>query len=135
MMDAAKVNATLAEFLGYDVGWDGNSDGAVPPSLWAIDAARTIALAAIRLGFPPERLVPDVNGGVAVYWASADTLPDGSHRRLAALKVTNGRGWVATRKDRAADTFDAEDCGATVAERARTRTDTIKCLAAWVNER
>lgn len=134
-MDAAEVNAALERFAGYDVGWDGNSDGAVPPSPWAITEARTIALVAIRLGLPPERLVPDVNGGVAVYWMSADTLPDGSHRRLAALVASNDRTWVAAQKDRIRGVSNFEDCGATVAERARTRADTIKRLAAWVSER
>jgi hypothetical protein len=88
---------------------DWNGHGAPPPSPAACALAFRVVDASLAAGAEPSRIVPDADGGVAVYWMSKDTLEGGAHRRLASVGVDNEGMIAASITDRAADTFRAWD--------------------------
>lgn len=88
----------LWELARLAPGWDGHE--APPPSPVACERVHQTLSLALARGLAPTRLVPDVNGGLAVYWFGEETLPGGAHCRVAALKVTNEGEIVAREQDR-----------------------------------
>lgn len=72
---------------GLDDNWDGQ--GARAPSELACEIAHRLLDEAIRQGMPPDRVVPDVTGGVALYWFGAEQMEGGAHRRYASIGVEN----------------------------------------------
>lgn len=66
----------------------------IPPNDTARAAMDLVVATAAAMGFPPERVVDDVEGGRAAYWFGE------GHRRVAALIVDNDGDVAALEEDR-----------------------------------
>jgi hypothetical protein len=80
-----------------------------PLAALAMRQAARIIDVSVAMKALPSRFVPDVDGGVAVYWMSADRLDDGSHRLLAAIFVDPDGQMSASTSDRAVSAFHGWD--------------------------
>lgn len=88
----------LRQFLTMSDGWDGELAPAPAPA--AVEMSETIVLLGREVGVVPSRIVPDVEGGIAVYYFGGELLPDGGRRLQSGVLVSNDRELVLYRRDR-----------------------------------
>lgn len=84
------------ELARLQAGWDGRR--AEPPSPLACESARRVIAQALLASAPPSRVVPDVEGGVAVYWFSDAKIEDDAPARRAAISIDNEGQMAASLK-------------------------------------
>lgn len=96
----ASLRVRLGEFALLVDGWNGY--GAPAPSALALERMQDVLVAAEAAGFPPSRLAADADGGVFACWFGAETLPGGSHRRVASMLIDNDGCAAAHTQDRLA---------------------------------
>lgn len=101
-----RLHDKIRDLSGLSDGWDGR--GAPAPSATAADMAQKVLVIASRFLAPPDRIVPDADGGLAVYWMRHER-QDQSHRFLASIVIDNDGAIAATTKDRETGAFDAWD--------------------------
>lgn len=94
------LRVRLGELALLADGWNGY--GAPAPSVVALERMQDVLAAAEAAGFVPSRLAADADGGVFAYWFGAETLPGGSHRRVASMLVDNDGCAAAHTQDRLA---------------------------------
>lgn len=104
--ETARLLAQIDALAGLGDGWDGRS--APAPSSQATALARRVVQCAATLSAMASRVVPDVEGGLAVYWMRGRR-EDGSHRLLASVCIDNDGAMAASTKDRDAGAFEAWD--------------------------
>lgn len=95
---------TIAE---QPAGWDGHDAKAL--SKPALLGAHRALLEVSRHGPLPERLVPDVTGGVAFYWFGAERTAGGGHRLSASLKVDDEGDLFVSLVDRATQRVEVSE--------------------------
>ncbi|MDP3212500.1 MAG: hypothetical protein Q8S73_00240 [Deltaproteobacteria bacterium] len=79
-------------------GWDGHD--APPPSAMACERAHQVVSVAASRGFTPSQVVPDVEGGVALYWYGEERTAGGGHRLAASVSIDNDGDLFASMVDR-----------------------------------
>lgn len=99
-LPGTSLRVRLGELALLADGWNGY--GAPAPSALALERMRDVLVAAEAAGFPPSRLAADADGGVFAYWFGAETLPGGSHRRVASMLIDNDGCAAAHTQDRLA---------------------------------
>ena len=100
-------------------GWDGHQ--APPPSPLACERAHLVVTLALARGLPPARMVPDVMGGLSVYWFGAERTAGGGHRLAASLSIDNDGDLVASTVDRVTQAMDAWDVALEALDSTLTR--------------
>lgn len=100
-------------------GWDG--DRAPPPSPLACERAHLVVTLALARGLPPTRMVPDVMGGLSVYWFGVERTAGGGHRLAASLSIDNDGDLVASTVDRVTQAMDAWDVSLDALDATLTR--------------
>lgn len=100
-------------------GWDGHR--APPPSQLACERAHLVVTLALARGLPPARMVPDVMGGLSVYWFGAERTTGGGHRLAASLSIDNDGDLVVSTVDRVTQAMDAQDVALDALDATLTR--------------
>ena len=93
-----QLHGMLWEYAALPQGWNGYR--AVPPNKRALERARRALDQASMAGLLPERVVPDVEGGVGLEWFGCGVLDGGARRRLASTTCDNDGDLVAGIEDR-----------------------------------
>ncbi len=78
-------------------GWNDDSPA---PNATSLSAATNILDALDQTLLSPERVVPDAEGGVAIYFFGGKTLPGGARQQYASLSASNDGEIVALVHDR-----------------------------------
>lgn len=103
MTTRSQLEADLLALLDLQHGWDGRR--APPPSLEAVAVARRALELANDL--PEARVVPDVEGGVALYFFGGGRHPDGGWNRRGGILVSYDAEATVHLRDRSAGNGDS----------------------------
>lgn len=86
----------LRSFLLLEDGWDGAR--APAPSRLAVDVGHLVLDLSEKVGLDIDRVVPDVEGGLAVYFFGGAELPDGGRQlQLGVLAANDGEALLYIR--------------------------------------
>lgn len=83
----ARAIAKLNDLLILGEGWDGRQ--AAPPSVQAVRTAEAVLAESHRQGRFPDRIVADVDGGVALYFLGGHQDASGGHSRHFGVLIDN----------------------------------------------
>lgn len=97
----------LEEMENLPDDWDGQ--GARQPSIAAFGNAYLVIPLACAAGRLPDRVTPDVMGGVALYWFSAKKTDGGASRKYAWMSCDNDGSLCLLLSDRDSSFCQARD--------------------------